>query len=195
MNTYKTAKIAEAVKALMDYHNAATQRLAELDKAKQRYSPEVYRDKETEATTAFFPFYTAAKEAIDEAVKELNQRAEQARNDYLSIGDASADYQLLSLPVTLTPDDLRTLVKRNEGNALFARAVGLYAKEHGYNEHKDLAALVDARGPYDMHIANANNVRDILCKCLASDNLAGMRGNFNGELLARIDAEGILSEV
>lgn len=61
-------------------------------------------------------------------------------NKALALGTAEEDFKLLSLPVTLSADDLRVLLSRNAENVLFCRAVAEYAKNKEYNDAKDLLA-------------------------------------------------------
>lgn len=111
----------------------------------------------------------------------------------MTIGEAEEDCRLLSLPVDLSPDELRLMVKRNEGNVLFGRAVAKYAREHGYDQ-KDLTSLAAQRSAFEQYTESANYLQTILGKCISSDSLDQMRGGNQAKFLEEIDAAGILSE-
>jgi len=196
MNTYKHAKTGEAIKALLEYHNMAETLKEELEQAKKRYSPEVYEQKQKEAQDKFLPFFSAAKLAIDAAAKDMKERGEKAALHALSIGSAEEDFKMLSLPVNLSPDELRMMLKRNEGNVLFARAVGEYAQKHNYNgaDCRDLSALRAHSNAINDALKLSEEFERILSNYLVSDKLSHMAANWQKHALERVDAEGLFVE-
>lgn len=72
---YKTEKIGLAVQALKDYHTGAAQLLAELDEAKTRYSPEVFRQKQAEVQEKFSALMPPPKAALTKQSKTFADAA------------------------------------------------------------------------------------------------------------------------
>lgn len=196
MNQYRHAKTGEAIKALLEYHNTAETLKAELEAAKKRYSSEVYAQKQQEAQDKFLPFYSAARLAIDAAVKDMKERSEKAALDALSIGNAEEDFKILAMPVKLSPTELRLMLKRNEGNALFARAVGEYAQKHDYTgaDYRDFSAFRAPATTISDSLNRSEEFTRVLSNYLVSDNLSRMTTNWQKTALERVDAEGIFVE-
>lgn len=140
MAYYKNNDTSYAMKKIREMFALAQELAPQIDRCKQRYSPELANEKIMEFQQQYSAAREEARQAVKEAIKAARNRVEKARGEMLHIGNAEEDFKVLALPVTLSRDELRAMVKRNEGNVLFARAVAQYAEKHDYNDN-DLRAL------------------------------------------------------
>ena len=113
MPDYKYAETSYAMRKIREMFSLAKELATQIERCKQRYSAELANEKIME----FRQQYRNANEEARRAVKDAAHAA-------------------------LSRDELRAMVKRNEGNALFARAVSQYAHEHKYEE-PDFRALAN----------------------------------------------------
>lgn len=137
---YKYPSTRNAMQAVHDFQRVrASLREAIAEDAKKYNEKEQARRREGYAN-AFNESLQKVSEALKAMEADISTRRAARINNALSIGTAAADFQLLSLPVTLSVEDLRVLLARNAETPLFCRAVAEYAKGKGYTEAKDLLA-------------------------------------------------------
>lgn len=193
MKAYKHVETRNAVAAIYGYFAEATLLYEQLENAKYELSQSGYEAKRQALQEEFQQIYRSTRQAIDAAVKEAQARVEAAKSSYLTIGNAAADYQLLSLPVTLTADDLRTLAKRNADNPLFLRSVGQYAKEHGMLEdrlgNRDLANLQYAQSGADELAARADFLRNTFDRYASEDNFLRVAKGYERRAFADVESK------
>ena len=134
MPDYKYAETSYAMRKIREMFALAKELAPQIERCKQRYSAELANEKIMEFRQQYRNANEEARKAVKDAALAARARVERARSDMLHIGNAEEDFKLLALPVTLSRDELRAMVKRNEGNALFARAVSQYAKDHQYDD-------------------------------------------------------------
>lgn len=162
MNTYKHESTRKAVEAVYNFFEKLEGYREELKSAKENHgSGSVYHKKALEIQREFENTQLETFAAIENAAKEAKNRAAMERAKLLSVGNAEKDFALLALPVKLTSEELHVMVKRNEGNFLFARAVGEYAEKNGI-EDRTLLSLKAASYVYDDAVAAADTFEKAL---------------------------------
>lgn len=114
---------------------------------------------------------------------------DQAASSALSIGDAEEAFKLLSLPVSLSVSELRTLLARHPGNMLFGRAVAQYAKDHGY-EDRNLLAMAGGYVSAEAGKNQINGMYDIVQRYGADVPLSVAGQNPQIRAFKRMEAEG-----
>lgn len=134
MANYINADTFYAMKKIREMFALVDELAPQIERCKQRYSQEPANQRIMELHEQYRAANHEARNAVSEAIKAAHNRVENSRADALHVGNAEEDFKLLSLPLTLSRDELRAMVKRNEGNALFARAVSQYAKDHQYDD-------------------------------------------------------------
>ena len=69
-------------------------------------------------------------DAVNAALSEMQRKIDAIAKAPLDASNISPDYAFLSLPVTLTAQQLSDLVKRNSSDVLFVQASNEYAAAH-----------------------------------------------------------------
>ena len=151
------------MKKIRDMFALAQELAPQIDRCKQRYSRELANEKIMEFHQQYRDANHEARNAVKEAIQAAHSRVEKARSEMLHMGNSEEDFKLLALPVTLSRDELRAMVKRNEGNVLFARAVAQYAEEHKYDD-PDFRALANPL-PFNEELQRAVKAEEPLQYC------------------------------
>lgn len=169
MANYKHIDTSNAMNKIREMFALARELAPQIDRCKQRYSPELANQKIMEFHQQYRAANQEARNAVKAAIGAARQRVENARSEMLRIGNAEEDFKVLALPVTLSRDELRAMVKRNEGNVLFARAVAQYAKEHNYDDRDFLALVLPPS--FDAQIRDIEHAGMRLMRYCEEDNL------------------------
>lgn len=138
---YKYQATKNAMQAVHDFQQTRTSLRARVAEAAKKYNEKAlvsYCEGCAEEYNESLQKVLAALKALE---ADISTRRTSKINKALAIGAAEEDFKLLSLPVTLSADDLRVLLARNAENPLFRRAVAEYAKGKGYTDAKDLLAV------------------------------------------------------
>ncbi len=194
--SFKHESTRQAVEALCDLYAEAQRLHDELNAARQRYRPDVFKEIEETKQKDFNRTLSQAMEVVKTAKAAAYERADSMKGDHLTMGDAEEDFKLLSLPVTLSPDELRALAKRHEGNVLFSHAVGEYAEAKGYNDARDLLTLQSVRSEYKELQEKADVLSSWLDKYSPKftniHSVANEAGN--GTILQRFEKDGLFAD-
>lgn len=192
--SYVHSSTAEAMAAVRKALRAAVELTEKAEKAKKRYSDQIYTAMEKELNEQYSNLCADARHALEKARQASLARVDQAVANALSIGDAEEDFKLLSLPVTLSENELRALLARHPDNMLFGRAVAQYAADHGYND-PDLRV----RGQIHVNTGNAKNqingAYDIVLRYVSDDRLSMQRQNPGVRAFERMEAEGLFDNL
>lgn len=189
MANYKNVDTFYAMKKIREMFALARELATQIDRCKQRYSPELANEKIMEFRQQYRDASEEARQAVKEAIQAAHSRVEKARSEMLHIGNAEEDFKVLALPVTLSRAELRAMVKRNEGNALFARAVAQYAKEHKYDD-PDFRVLANPL-PFEDHHHNIDAAGQQLMRYVEEDRLDVVLNNdWRGRAFAKADEMG-----
>lgn len=194
MANYKHAETAYAMRKIREMFALAKELAPQIDRCKQRYSPELANQKIMEFHQQYRAANHEARKAVKEAIQAARNRVEKARSEMLHIGNAEEDFKLLALPVTLSRDELRAMVKRNEGNALFARAVSQYAHEHKYEE-PDFRALANPLS-FNDDLYTADEAFSHLMRYCEEDRLdAVLQNDWRALAFAEVEEKGLFENL
>ena len=189
MANYKNVDTFYAMKKIRDMFALARELAPQIDRCKQRYSRELANEKIMEFHQQYRDANHEARKAVKEAIQAARNRVEKSRSDMLHIGNAEEDFKVLALPVTLSRDELRAMVKRNEGNVLFARAVAQYAEEHKYDD-PDFRALANPL-PFNEELQYINDAEAMLMRYCEEDRLdAVITNDWRASAFATVDEMG-----
>lgn len=189
MANYKNADTFYAMKKIRDMFALARELAPQIDRCKQRYSPELANEKIMEFQQQYRAANEEARQAVKEAIQAARNRVENARSEMLHIGNAEEDFKVLALPVTLSRDELRAMVKRNEGNVLFARAVAQYAEKHKYDD-PDFRTLANPL-PFNEELQYINDAEALLMRYCEEDRLdAVITNDWRASAFATVDKMG-----
>lgn len=193
MADYKNTENAYAMSKIRDMFALVPELAAEKERLFKRYSPDVANEKYSELQSRYRDANHEARNAVKEAIRAAHSRVEKSRSEMLHIGNAEEDFKLLSLPVTLSPSDLRAMVKRNEGNDLFARAVSQYAKDHNYN---DSDFRLGTMPPFEEHHRQIDEADKHLMRYCEEDRLdVAINHDWRGLAFNRVDKEGLFANL
>lgn len=190
MPDYKYAETSYAMRKIREMFALANELAPQIERCKQRYSAELANEKIMEFRQQYRTANEEARKAVKNAAQAARARVERARSDMLHIGNAEEDFKLLALPVTLSRDELRAMVKRNEGNYLFARAVSQYAHEHKYEE-PDFRALANPLS-FNDDLHTADEAFSHLMRYCEEDRLDVVIANdWHARAFNKVDALGL----
>ena len=194
MANYKHAETAYAMRKIREMFALAKELAPQIDRCKQRYSPELANQKIMEFHQQYRAANHEARKAVKEAIQAARNRVEKARSEMLHIGNAEEDFKVLSLPVTLSRDELRAMVKRNEGNVLFARAVAQYAEAHKYDD-RDLRAMANPL-PFNEELQYINDAEAHLLRYCEEDRLdAVLQNDWRALAFAEVEGKGLFDNL
>lgn len=194
MANYKNADTFYAMKKIREMFALARELAPQIDRCKQRYTPELANEKIMEFRQQYRAANEEARQAVKEAIQAAHSRVEKARSEMLHIGNAEEDFKLLALPVTLSRNELRAMVKRNEGNVLFARAVSQYAKDHQYDD-PDFRRMNNPL-PFEDHHRNIDDAGQQLMRYVEEDRLDVVLNNdWRGRAFAKADEMGLYANM
>lgn len=139
--------------------------------------------------------YFAAQEAMQALWAGSFANVDEIEASHITTGKAEEDFKLLSLPVTLTMQELRRLAEKHKDNALFIRAVKEYAVKHDYSAD-DFKALEHAVMP---DFAGARKVisdfqQQIEKYYLPADSLIHY-DPYNAEVFSRVEETGCFDKL
>ena len=194
MADYRHHETKAAMEAIRSMHKLLSDMRIELDRAQARYSHEVYLQIKDKLAAKYKEATAAARNAVTTAIKAAYDRNDRHCNDLLKIGNAEEDFKLLSPPITLTNTELVTLLNRNEGNALFARAVSVYADQHGYND--PVFRIARTRGTIEGNTALlADAEAKLMCYCEMGDIDQALSSNWQIEAFKAVDEKGLFANL
>lgn len=194
MANYKHVETAYAMRKIREMFALAKELAPQVDRCKQRYSPELANEKIMEFHQQYRAANQEARKAVTEAVQAARARVERARSEMLHIGNAEEDFKVLALPVTLSRDELRAMVKRNEGNVLFARAVAQYAENHKYDD-PDFRTLANPL-PFNDQLHDIDSAFVQLMNYCEEDRLdAVVTNDWRASAFATVDEMGLFENM
>ena len=129
MKTYTHSITRESVQAIASLYEKATAINAQLNDARKAMSAQYYQAKEAELFAAFRAAALDARVKVRDNMEALKSIARDGKMKSLLAENAEEEYKLLSLPVTLTEEELAMLLDRHQGNSLFTRAVKEYVQK------------------------------------------------------------------
>lgn len=190
MPDYKYAETSYAMRKIREMFSLANELAPQIERCKQRYSADVANEMIMELQAQYREANQAARDAVNAAVKAAHDRVESARSEMLHMGNAEEDFKLLALPVTLSRDELRAMVKRNEGNVLFSRAVSQYAKDHGYDD-RDFRVLANPL-PFEERHLDIDSAGTTLMRYCEEDRLdVALSNDWRERAFSKVDALGL----
>lgn len=194
MANYKNVDTFYAMKKIREMFALARELGQQIDRCKQRYSPELANQKIMEFHQQYRAANQEARKAVKEAIQAARNRVEKARSDMLHIGNAEEDFKVLSLPVTLSRDELRAMVKRNEGNVLFARAVAQYAEAHKYDD-PEFRALANPL-PFNEDLQYIGDAEAHLMRYCEEDRLdAVLQNDWRALAFSEVEEKGLFENL
>lgn len=190
MPDYKYAETSYAMRKIREMFSLANELAPQIERCKQRYSAELANEKIMEFRQQYRTANEEARKAVKEAIQAAHDRVESARSEMLHMGNAEEDFKLLALPVTLSRDELRAMVKRNEGNVLFSRAVSQYAKDHGYDD-RDFRVLANPL-PFEERHLDIDSAGTTLMRYCEEDRLdVALSNDWRERAFSKVDALGL----
>lgn len=135
---YKYQSTEKAIEAVQELQNVRCEIQDAMKGDARLYKESEQMKRRNGYASKYADAWIRADTAIGDLEKAIEERNAEAVNKALTDKGAEEDFRLLALPVTLTPNDLRVMLKRSGSNMLFCRAVAEYADKHGYASERDL---------------------------------------------------------
>lgn len=193
MPNYKYPTTATAMDKIRDTIAMVPVMASEIERIKSRYAPAIAEEKISGLCNQYRDACRSAHASVKEAISAAHERVEEKRSAMLHLGNAEEDFKLLALPVTLSRNELRVMLKRNEGNEMFARAVGQYAQEHNYDE-PDFRAL--GTDEFEMQHQNIDDAGRQLLHYCEDDRLgAAIANDWRGLAFNTVEALGLFDDL
>ncbi len=194
MANYRYSTTSDAMTKIRKMYALLHELGTEKDRISKRYSPDVAKPMLDKINAQYREANQAARDAVNAAIKAAHARVDNARSEMLHMGNAEEDFKLLSLPITFSRDELREMVKRNEGNVLFGRAVAEYAKDHKY-EDPDICALANPL-PFDKQHHDIDAAGQQLMKYCEEDRLDVARSDvWRERAFSKVDEMGLYANL
>lgn len=132
MKSYTHSQTYDAVAAVVNLFAKAATMNNQLKAAREAMSAKYYQDEEAKVFETFRNDVMQTRLKIREKVEALQDIARSNKmKNLVKAGNNEEDFNLLTLPVTLTEEELTMLVDRHLGNELFVRAVKEYVEKRG----------------------------------------------------------------
>lgn len=187
----KHVSVKEAVTAIREMFAYRRELLKDLDYVKKNYNQQAIAERTAQMNGKYLEKVAFARDQIKAAMQTQRRIIDEERAAMLTVGNAEEDFKLLALPVTLTRDELRIMVQRNQGNALFARAVAKYAQDHGY-EDKDFR-IMNIPETFHEQYRNISDAETLLLRYCAEENF--QHDNHGEKALEMCIEKGLFGDV
>ena len=154
--------------ALREYFETVTKMRTSYAEAEKACSQSVLEELRESHNRQFKNAIRKANDEIAAACDRILAEGEKAHADYLSLGDAEADYKMLSMPIKLSESDLLTMADKHPNNLLFRRTVAQYAEKQGYH-HPGFLAMAAEKGKHEMAQEQVRTLKSTLGRYCQSE--------------------------
>ena len=127
---YKFPAINKAMTEIDGYIAAARAASKASKEATANYRGEMLKNEQKRIYDNLLKAKAKCADAVNAALSEMQRKIDAIAKAPLDASNISPDYAFLSLPVTLTAQQLSDLVKRNSSDVLFVQASNEYAAAH-----------------------------------------------------------------